>query len=160
MFFDLRWRILCALGAVVMFSASAQTSCARGMRQNNNNNQAQPKVDIPPVPADDPSVHEAAPPPDDAKLITKVGWCEVQVFGHTFSDAGLVDASLPAQHMHLPKRLEQLSQKVQFEPKKSGMQLMDDVDALVKYVYSNKKAPASTGSSSPAPAVVPAKKTE
>jgi hypothetical protein len=40
--------------------------------------------------------------------------------------------------MHLPKRLEQLSRKLQFEPSKSGIQLMDSVDALVKFVDANK----------------------
>jgi hypothetical protein len=126
------------------------------MHQNNSNQQQKPEP-TPTLPADDPSVNEAGPPPADANLMTKLGWCEVQVYGHTFSDAGLEAASLPLLHMHLPKRLEQISRKIQFEPKKSGLQLMDDVDGLVKFVYANKKAAASTGSSSKAPAVVPAK---
>ncbi len=91
----------------------------------------------PPTP-DDPSVHDPTAPPATAKITTKVGWCEVVVFGHTFTDAGLTEASLPLTHMHLPKRLEQLSRKLHFEPEKSGIQLMDSVDALVKFVDTHK----------------------
>jgi hypothetical protein len=158
MFFDgrLRPKILCALGALlVVFSTGIQAARARGMHQNNNQQQQKPEP-APALPADDPSVSEAAPPPADASLMTKLGWCEVQVYGHTFSDAGLEAASLPLLHMHLTKRLEQINQKLQFEPKKSGLQLMDDVDGLIKCVSASKKAP-STGSSSKAPVVVPAK---
>jgi hypothetical protein len=91
-----------------------------------------------PLTPDDPLVHEPTSPPANAKLTTKVGWCEVIVFGHTFTDVGLSDASLPLSHMHLPKRLEQLSRKLHFEPEKSGIQLMDSVDTLVKFVNVHK----------------------
>jgi len=47
------------------------------------------------------------PPSPDAKLLTKVVGGEVQVLAH-FSDAGLTGASLPATHMHLSDRLQQL----------------------------------------------------
>jgi hypothetical protein len=41
-------------------------------------------------------------------------------------------------HMHLSQRLEQLNRQLQFEPGKSGLKLMDDIDktnasALVFY---------------------------
>ena len=125
-----------------------------GRGGGNSNQQQQPPEPKPtPPPADDPLVHESTPPPAEAKLTTKVGWCEVLVFGHTFSDAGLADASLPAVHMHLPKRLEQLSRKLQFQPQKSGIQLMDSVDALVKFVDAHKDTlAAARPSRQPAPA--------
>jgi len=121
-----------------------------GRHNQNQQQQQQQKPDTKPEPAapsDDPLVHESTPPPTEAKLITKVGWCEVQVFGHTFSVQGLVDASLPVQHMHLPARLDQLNHKLNFEPKKSGIQLMDDIDALVRFVFANKHSAAPAGPS-------------
>src|ERR1700679_2016195 len=93
-----RW-ILCAFGALFVIFSAVQTAAARGMGQHNQ--QQQNPEPPPPLPPDDPSVHEAAPPAADANLMTKLGWCEVQVYGHTFSDAGLQGASLPLLHMHL-----------------------------------------------------------
>jgi len=135
--------ILCASGALwIVSSYGSQIAVARGMGHQNQQQQQYTPTVPPPTP-DDALVTSPTPPPKDAKLITKVGWCEVQVFGHSFSDAGLVAASLPMAHMHMLQRLEQVSRKVQFEPGKSGIQLMDDVDALVQFVYANKKAAAS-----------------
>jgi hypothetical protein len=93
-------------------------------------------------PADDPAVQAATPPTPDAKLMTKVGWCEVQVFGHSFSDAGLTAASLPATHMHLSDRLQQLNQKLNFKPGMKGIKLMDNVDELVTFARDNAKKPS------------------
>jgi hypothetical protein len=130
----------------------------RGGGGRNQQQQTPEPKPTPPSP-DDPLVHESTPPPPEAKLITKVGWCEVLVFGHTFSDAGLTDASLPVLHMHLAQRLEQLSRKLQFQPGKSGVQLMDSVDALVKFVYAKKDTLESGRSSKQPkqPVVAPAK---
>ena len=139
-------RFLCALTALVsLLNSGTQTASGRGGGGNRQNQQQQqPAPPTPPTP-DDPLVKESAPPPAEAKMIVKVGWCEVQVFGHTFRQAGLTEASLPAKHIHLSQRLEQLSHKLQFESGKSGIQLMDDVDALVKYVSANKNSAALTG---------------
>jgi hypothetical protein len=68
---------------------------------------------------EDPAVYQKDPPPPDAKLLTKVGWCEVRVFGHTF------------QNMHLAQRLGQLNQELNFEPGKSDLELMDHINALM-----------------------------
>ena len=83
---------------------------------------------------EEPSIHASVPPPSDAKLLTKVGWCEVQVFGHTFST------------MHLPQRLQQLNGELNFEPGKSNMQLMDDVPLMIKAVVASKTSGKSIGS--------------
>lgn len=83
---------------------------------------------------EEPSIHASAPPPPDAKLLTKVGWCEVQVFGHTFST------------LHLPQRLQQLNKELSFEPGKTDMQLMDDVPVMIKAVIASKTSGKSIGS--------------
>jgi len=69
---------------------------------------------------EDPMVFEKSPPPPQAKTIVKVGWCEFQLFGKTFSE------------MHLSERLDQLNEKLNFSPHKSGISLMDDVDRLIR----------------------------
>jgi hypothetical protein len=107
-----------------------------GQQQQNQQPAEKEKETYPP---DDAAVQAATPPSPDAKLLTKVGWCEVQVFGHTFSDAGLTGASLPATHMHLSDRLQQLNQKLNFRPGKKGIQLMDNVDDLVICARDNAK---------------------
>jgi hypothetical protein len=112
----------------------------RGQQQQQQQTQPEEKPAFPP---DDSAVQAATPPPADAKLLTKVGWCEVHVFGHSFSDAGLTGASLPATHMHLSDRLQQLNEKLQFKPGMKGIKLMDNIDELVTFARDNaKKAPA------------------
>ena len=71
----------------------------------------------PPAPAhpEDPAVYQPTHLILAPKLITKVGWCEVKVFGHTFPN------------MHLPERLGQLNHELKLEPGKSDIQLMDDI---------------------------------
>lgn len=76
---------------------------------------------------EDPAVYQAAPPDPNARLITKVGWCEVKVFGHTFPN------------MHLPERLGQLNHELKLEPGKSDIQLMDDIGVMIKAVQSRKQ---------------------
>ncbi len=75
---------------------------------------------------EDPSVSAHFPPPETAKLLTKVAWCEAQIFGHTFPS------------MHLKERLRQLSQELHFGTGKTDLQLMDDVGGLVKAVQAQK----------------------
>jgi hypothetical protein len=147
---------LCALGALLVVSSGIQTAAARGMMNQNKNQDEQKPEAAPTLPADDPLVSEPDPPPADSNLKTKLGWCEVQVYGHTFTDAGLQAATMPLMHMHLAKRLEQINQKLQFEPSKSGVQLMDVVDGLVKCVVAKKKA-GSIGTPSKKPVAAPAK---
>lgn len=74
---------------------------------------------------DDPLVLAATPPSSETRLLTKVAWCEMKVFGRTFSS------------VHLTDRLKQLSQQLQFETTKSGLELMDDISGMIKVVQSN-----------------------
>ncbi|MBX3077522.1 hypothetical protein KF728_18860 [Candidatus Obscuribacterales bacterium] len=88
----------------------------------------------PAPPPEDPAIYQKDPPPDSAKFLTKVAWCEVQVFGTT----------TPA--MHLTKRLEQLNEALKFAPGKTGITLMDDGPAMIKAAIAVQKrnAPASS----------------
>jgi len=82
---------------------------------------------------DDALVKAPDPPPATARLITKVGWCETQVFGRTFPE------------MHLADRLDQLNRQIAFKPGKSGVQLMDDIGSLVQIVQYKVKGRQSVG---------------
>ncbi|MBX9687502.1 MAG: hypothetical protein K2X27_12415 [Candidatus Obscuribacterales bacterium] len=76
----------------------------------------------------DPVAYSPVPPAAGARLISKVGWCEVQLYGHTFS----------AQH--LPDRLRQLSSELQIGTNKSGVQLMDDIGPMIRAVQIRRPA--------------------
>ncbi|MBY0357872.1 MAG: hypothetical protein K2W82_07710 [Candidatus Obscuribacterales bacterium] len=75
---------------------------------------------------EDPEVFEDAPPPAEAKLLTKVGWCEQHLFGHTFPD------------LHLLGRLGQLNQELKVKPGASNAALMDDIEPMIKAVLVRK----------------------
>jgi hypothetical protein len=92
------------------------------MRQRTQND-VQPQ-EIPPEV--DPLIASATPPPSSARTLTKVGWCEMQVFGQTFPK------------MHLPDRLGKLNREITFEPNKSDLELMDDIPKLVSAVQARK----------------------
>ena len=66
-------------------------------------------------------------------MITQVGWCEVQMFGHTFPD------------MHLEERLGQLNSMLNFSPGTPDIKLMDDMGALIKSVQAHKPQTRSLG---------------
>lgn len=72
--------------------------------------------------AEDPAVFEPTPPPPNARMITQVGWCEMQVFGHT------------SPQLHISERLEQLNLELKFAPGQKGTELMDDVPQLMNAV--------------------------
>ncbi|MBU6453465.1 MAG: hypothetical protein KGS72_16915 [Cyanobacteria bacterium REEB67] len=92
---------------------------------------AEAPVDLHP---EDPSVHDANPPAAEAKTLTKVGWCEVQIFGHT------------SPNLHLGDRLQALNKELNFAPGKTSLELMDNIGALIKAVQTRKK---TTGVSAP-----------
>ena len=92
----------------------------------------QSAADEPSGPIEDPMVRAKDPPPASARLATRVGWCEMHVFGKT------------SVNLHLAERLTQLNHELNFEPGKGPMELMDHIDALVKSAQAY-KAPATTG---------------
>ncbi len=77
-------------------------------------------ADEPSGPVEDPMVRAKDPPPASTRLATRVGWCEMHVFGKT------------SPNLHLAERLTQLSRELKFEPGKGAMELMDHIDGLVK----------------------------
>ncbi len=89
-------------------------------------------ADEPTGPVEDPMVRAKDPPPASARLATRVGWCEMHVFGKT------------SANLHLAERLSQLNRELKFEPGKGAMELMDHIDGLVKSAQAY-KAPAVTG---------------
>ena len=110
----------------------------RNRHQSARQQNEQAPTPVPPR-VEDPAITAADPPPPTAKMITKVAWCEMQVFGHTSPD------------MHLTQRLEQLNQQLKYAPGQSGIQLMDDLDPLIKAVLAEKHPTKSLGST-PQPA--------
>lgn len=109
-----------------------------GVRVRNRADVPPEELNKPAEPQDDPLVFETNPPPDGVKLLTKVGWCEVQVFGHTFPT------------MHLPQRLSQLNNELRFAPNKTGISLMDSTDAMIKASQVHKHAQSLSNSQPPA----------
>ncbi len=86
-----------------------------------------PASDAPPEIQDDPAIKAATPPPAGAKMQTQVGWCEMQLFGHTFHT------------MHLYDRLKQLSSDLNYSVGKKPMELMDDMPGMIKAVVAKKQ---------------------
>ncbi len=111
-----------------------------GMRRRQAAQQQQ-EQQTPPPRQEDPAVYLATPPDASARMIVKVGWCEVKLFSHTFPN------------MHLPERLGQINKELNLEPGKSDIQLMDDIGLMIKAVQARKPAAPST-----APLATPVKK--
>jgi hypothetical protein len=88
---------------------------------------------------EDPYVTDPNPPGANAKLISKVGWCEMQVFGHT------------SPELHLEKRLDQLNERLNFAPGKTEAQLMDHIPEMMKMVIAQKQPSKPLASSAKSP---------
>ena len=73
-----------------------------------------------PTAADQAIIEAATPPAPAVRLATKVGWCERRVFGQVAYDK------------HLTDRLNLLNNALKFDPGKTGLDLMDDIDKLIK----------------------------
>lgn len=97
-------------------------------RQMMQQQQQAPRQPEAPVRQDDPAVNDRNPPPDSARFITKVGWCEVWTFGHTFPT------------MHLSARLRQLNDEMRVDKSNNAMALMDDINPLIKAVAARIKS--------------------
>lgn len=99
-------------------------------RMQENSDQMLPEISqstagSPPAPrphVDAPEVFAAAAPPSSTQMLTRVGWCEYQLFGHTFPN------------MHLMARLRQLHDEVVPNKMETNLQLLDDMDALTNAV--------------------------
>jgi hypothetical protein len=65
-------------------------------------------------------IDAATPPAPSVRLATKVAWCEQRVFGQA------------SYEKHLTDRLSLLNSALKFDPGKKGLDLMDDIDKLIK----------------------------
>ncbi|MBY0547078.1 MAG: hypothetical protein K2W95_07280 [Candidatus Obscuribacterales bacterium] len=106
---------LTAAGMGMEAMREQQEAKQRGSQSNQTQESGEPEDE-------DPIAFAKVPPPANARLISKVAWCEAHVFGQTFAS------------MHLKQRLRQLSQELQFNVQKTDLQLMDDVDGMIKAV--------------------------
>ncbi len=73
-----------------------------------------------PTAADLAIIDAATPPAPSVRLATKVAWCEQRVFGQA------------SYEKHLTDRLSLLNSALKFDPGKKGLDLMDDIDKLIK----------------------------
>lgn len=127
-------------GALMSMAASTLLSLAAGplmpgfgginmIPRSAVNSGAQPESPPPLEHPDDPAVKAATPPPAGANMQTKVGWCEMQLLGHT------------CHNMHLMARLNQLNLTLNYAAHKKPMDLMDDMDGIIKAVVAKKVHP-------------------
>jgi hypothetical protein len=79
-----------------------------------------PQASHQPTAADQAIIEAATPPAPAVRLATKVAWCEHKVFGQVAYDK------------HLTDRLNLLNGALKFDPGKKGLDLMDDIDKLIK----------------------------
>ena len=123
------------VGGLALAGAGMGIDAVRAQQQR-----SAPKEQAEAEEVEDPAAFAAVPPPPGAKLLAKVAWCEAQVFGRTFAV------------LHLKERLRKLSQELKFNTEKTELQLMDDMDALIKTVQLKQEKALPIGSA-PQPTV-------
>lgn len=93
----------------------------RSAVENQSQGAAQaPQASHQPTAADQAIIEAATPPAPGVRLATKVAWCEHKVFGQVAYDK------------HLTDRLNLLNGALKFDPGKKGLDLMDDIDKMIK----------------------------
>lgn len=70
---------------------------------------------------------KTTPPTKEERTLSRIAWCEQQVFGHAFPE------------MHLLKRLHQLNSELFPKDKEPDIELMDRIDTIVKEVVLKKQ---------------------
>lgn len=88
-----------------------------------------PSPDSTPDQQIDPAAMLPTPPPESARLLSRVAWCEQHTLGKTYPE------------MHLLPRLHQLNAKLFPNDKTKDIQLMDHVDSIVKEVVLRQHPP-------------------
>lgn len=83
-------------------------------------------ADVQPV---DPLAMLPTPPPESARLLSRIAWCEQHTLGKTYPE------------LHLLPRLHQLNAKLFPNDKTKDIQLMDHVDTIVKEVVLRQHPP-------------------
>ncbi len=82
-------------------------------------------------PPEDPAASLPTPPPEGARLLSRVAWCEQHLFNRTYPE------------LHLLERLHQLNAELNPKDKEKDIQLMDHVDTIVKEVVLRQHPPAN-----------------
>ncbi len=77
---------------------------------------------------------KTTPPTKEERTLSRIAWCEQQVFGHAYPE------------MHLLKRLHQLNHELFPNDQEKDIELMDRIDTIVKEVVLRKQPhqPATT----------------
>ena len=70
---------------------------------------------------------KTTPPTPEERTLSRIAWCEQQIFGHSFPE------------MHLLARLHQLNAELFPQDKEKDIQLMDRVDLIVREVVLRKQ---------------------
>jgi hypothetical protein len=70
---------------------------------------------------------KTTPPTKDERTLSRIAWCEQQLFGHAYPE------------MHLLKRLHQLNHELFPQDKEPDIQLMDRIDKIVREVVLRKQ---------------------
>ncbi|MBU6452260.1 MAG: hypothetical protein KGS72_10805 [Cyanobacteria bacterium REEB67] len=70
---------------------------------------------------------KSTPPSAEERTLSRVAWCEQQIFGHSFPE------------MHLLARLHQLNAELFPKDKEKDIQLMDRIDVIVREVVLRKQ---------------------
>ncbi len=83
----------------------------------------------PPPKVVDPAAFLPTPPPEGARLLSRVAWCEQHIFNKTYPE------------LHLLERLHQLNANLNPSDKEKDIQLMDHVDTIVKEVVMRQHPP-------------------
>lgn len=78
---------------------------------------------------EDPAALMPTPPPEGARLLSRVAWCEQHLFNRTYPE------------LHLLERLHQLNAELNPKDKEKDIQLMDHVDTIVKEVVLRQHPP-------------------
>jgi hypothetical protein len=82
-----------------------------------------------PAQAEDPVALGDAPPNRNARMLTRVAWCEQHVFGQTFPQ------------LHLPARLHHLAAELLPNEHPNDLELMDRLDLMVREVVMQQHPP-------------------
>lgn len=89
------------------------------------------------APLDDPEIYQQNPPSPGTRMLTRVAWCEQQLFGHT------------CPQMHLTRRLRQLNDLVHAVPStQTDLDLMDDMDPIENAVLARRASQHAISSGS------------
>lgn len=125
------------LGGLGMIPGAAMGMLGNRPGANRPQDTAPPKDDLnlsaAPDTADGGNSDPSLLPSADAKLQTKIAWCEQQVYGQTFPNK------------HLTDRLRLLSQELHVCAGKSDFELMDDIGVIMKAAQGRTK-PRAIGS--------------